>query len=145
MKCRGFGPGCMGMVTKMKTGFIPLVLLAAVLILSGCVVSSASEPQAIGTRELLEAYKQDPTKAKPVYDGENIRVTGVVVYVGPDIHNLPSIELSDAANEPGQVLCVFDSLDLTKGVSSGDTVTISGNFHIVSSGGMVVLKQSRIQ
>ena len=74
---------------------------------------------------------------------ENIVVSGVVVYKGPDIHGLPSLELSDKANGTSYVLCVFDSFDSINKISKGDNLTVSGKFHIISSNEMVVLKQSQ--
>lgn len=97
-----------------------------------------------GAYELLEKYQQDPTKAIPTYEGETLTVQGVVTYIGPDSHHTPSIELSDKAGGMGYVIGVFDSFDMLDKVSLGETVTISGRFHIVARG-KVVLKHSEYQ
>ena len=108
-------------------------------------VSEKTETKSANTYNLLEEYKKDPSKRQPTYTGENITVLGVVVYKGPDIHGLPSLELSDKVNGTSHVLCVFDSVNSLNKISKGDNLTISGKFHIVSSSDMVVLKQSKVQ
>ena len=132
-----------------------ILFLSGFLSLSAISNAAVSEPQiltvsktagtkSINAHNLLEEYKKDPSKKQPTYTGEEITVSGVVVYKGPDIHGLPSLELSDKVNGTSYVLCVFDSLDSLNKVSKGDNLIISGKFHILSSSEMVVLKQSKI-
>ncbi|EAE8346444.1 hypothetical protein BOQ23_05830 [Listeria monocytogenes] len=98
----------------------------------------------VNAKDLLEAYKNNPAKKEPTSNGENIIVNGVITYIGQDSHGTPSINLSDKANGEGFVLCVFGSFDELEAFSLGQEVTISANFHIMGSDGMVVLKQSEV-
>ncbi|EII4617421.1 hypothetical protein LHM76_002773 [Listeria monocytogenes] len=106
--------------------------------------SNQSTADVVKAYDLFEAYKDDSSKKEPTNDGENIVVNGVITYIGRDSHGTPSINLSDKANGTGYVLCVFDSFDELEAFSLGQEVTVSANFHIMGSDGMVVLKQSKV-
>ena len=136
----------MNILILLLSGFISLSVVsnAAVNKLENLTVSKKKETKSINAYNLLEEYKKDPSKRQPTYTGENITVSGVVVYNGPDIHGLPSLELSNKENGTSYVLCVFDSFDSLNKISKGDNLTISGKFHIISSAEMVVLKQSQV-
>lgn len=95
-------------------------------------------------KDLFDAYKNDPAKKEATYNGESIIVHGVITYIGRDSHGTPSINLSDKAGGEGYVLCVFGSFDELDAFSLGQEVTISANFHIMGSDGMVVLKESKV-
>ena len=130
------------------TGFLSLAVISNTVINNkqkNPAVSEETKTKSANTYDLLEEYKKDASKRQPTYTGENITVSGVVVYKGPDIHGLPSLELSDKVNGTSHVLCVFDSADSLNKISKGDSLTISGKFHIVSSDDMIVLKQSKVQ
>ncbi len=128
------------------SGLISLSVISntAVNKLENSTITKKTDTKSINAYNLLEEYKKDPSKRQPTYTGENIVVSGVVVYKGPDIHGLPSLELSNKENGTSYVLCVFDSLDSLNKISKGDQLTVSGKFHIISSDEMVVLKQSQI-
>ena len=136
----------MNILILLLSGFVSLSVVsnAAVNKLENLTVSKKKETKSINAYNLLEEYKKDPSKRQPTYTGENITVSGVVVYNGPDIHGLPSLELSNKENGTSYVLCVFDSFDSLNKISKGDNLTISGKFHIISSAEMVVLKQSQV-
>ncbi|MBC2331036.1 hypothetical protein QJV03_13575 [Listeria swaminathanii] len=106
--------------------------------------SNKTTKEIVQAKDLLEAYKNNPAKKEPTSNGENITVNGVITYIGQDSHGTPSINLSDKANGEGYVLCVFGSFDELEAFSLGQEVTISANFHIMGSDGMVVLKQSEV-
>ncbi len=136
----------MNILILLLSGFVSLSVVsnAAVNKLENLTVSEKKETKSINAYNLLEEYKKDPSKRQPTYTGENITVSGVVVYKGPDIHGLPSLQLSNKENGTSYVLCVFDSFDSLNKISKGDNLTISGKFHIISSAEMVVLKQSQV-
>ncbi|EAC8476549.1 hypothetical protein IBB56_11080 [Listeria welshimeri] len=106
--------------------------------------SDKNEVNIVKAKDLFEAYKNDPSKKEATSDGEHINVNGVITYIGQDSHGTPSINLSDTANGEGYVLCVFGSFEELDAFSLGQEVTISANFHIMGSDGMVVLKQSKV-
>lgn len=103
-----------------------------------------SETPVINVKDIWDKYSQDPDKNTPTYDGAEETATGVITYIGKDDHGTDSMQLSDEADGTSYVLGVFGSADEMSAVSVGDTVTISGNFHIMSSTNMVVLKQCKI-
>lgn len=103
---------------------------------------NASE-KLVNTLDIWNKYDKNPEKNKPVYYGETETATGVITYIGRDSHGTPSMELSDTAGGKSYVLGVFGSYEEMSPVSVGDTVTISGLFHIVAED-KVVLKQCKI-
>ena len=135
----------MNIMILILSGFLSLTVVSETTVnkLKNLTASEKTETESINAHTLLEEYKKDPSKRQPTYTGENIVVSGVVVYKGPDIHGLPSLELSDKANGTSYVLCVFGSFDSINKISKGDNLTVSGKFHIISSNEMVVLKQSQ--
>ena len=144
--------------------FVKKLLLTAgmALILTGCTSSqkvssvhndsvnkqsdievSKAKPD-INVVDIWNTYNEDPDKDTPTYDGDAVTATGVITYIGKDDHGTDSMELSDKENGTSYVLGVFGSADEMSPVSVGDTVTITGNFHIMSSTNMVVIKQCKI-
>lgn len=75
-------------------------------------ILSQNEPFAVKT--LFEEFLENNDDFFAHYVDKRFCVTGVAKKVGPDIHNKPSIELSDAVSGKTylQVLCVDDTLDL---------------------------------
>lgn len=112
----------------------------------------ASGGDAVSAAGLFEAAKKDPAGTARKYEGGPVSVRGVAVTVGPDIHDLPSIGLSDRAGSPVYVHCVLPDGDFAKlgGVKAGQEVTLRGNYLLFSTGEafgndeMVVLKQCEI-
>lgn len=98
----------------------------------------------INVVDIWNTYNEDPDKDTPTYDGNEVTATGVITYIGKDDHGTDSMELSDKQGGTSYVLGVFGSADEMSPVSVGDTVTITGNFHIMSSTNMVVIKQCKI-
>lgn len=107
--------------------------------------STSYESTSINAREIWNKYDKDPDKNEPTYDGDHIIATGYVKKTGTDDHGTPSIELSDTKNDRSYVLAVFGSYDDFKDIKKGDLITVSGNFHIMSSSNMVVIKESKIE
>lgn len=145
-----------------------LIALTAVFLMSGCTktqttTESASvqkeetsasaketpevtrETPQINASDLWNKYDQDPDKNTPTYDGDQETVTGVITYIGKDDHGTDSMQLADEKDGTSYVIGVFGSREEMDPVSVGNTVTISGNFHIMSSTNMVVLKQCQIE
>lgn len=110
---------------------------------SSAPVVTTEKPQ-INASDLWKKYDKDPDKHTPTYDGKKETATGVITYIGKDDHGTDSLQISDTKGNTSYVLGVFRSADEMSAVSVGDTVTITGNFHIMSSKNMVVLKGCRI-
>ena len=126
-----------------------IAILAVAWVLSLLVVTGTYAAETgkkpIAVLDLYNEFQKDPQAAANAYQGKNIVVTGIVRHTGPDIHGTPAIELSDAAGGKIYAVCVVGTFDQLEGVSIGETVTMSGNFHIfVLDEWGVVLKQSEI-
>lgn len=107
---------------------------------------TGNTPQELSDKaEILEKYDKDPKKNEPTSFGDQETATGVITYIGQDSHGTPSMELADVEGGTSYVLGVFGSYEEMEAVSVGDTVTITGSFHIMSSEDKVVLKRCEIQ
>lgn len=95
-------------------------------------------------KALADEFRADLNAALAEYQGKRFEVTGIAAKVGPDIHNKPSIELSDGTAGTCHVLCVFPNEDHYNKVSVGDTVTVRGNYLVMSNQFGVVLKFSEL-
>lgn len=109
---------------------------------SGSDAEITTEKPEINASEIWKKYKEDPDNSTPTYDGDQETATGVITYIGKDDHGTDSMQISDTKGGTSYVLGVFGSAEEMSAVSVGDTVTITGNFHIMSSHDMVVLKES---
>lgn len=103
-----------------------------------------TEKPEINASEIWKKYKEDPDNRTPTYDGNQETATGVITYIGKDDHGTDSMQISDTKGGTSYVLGVFGSAEEMSAVSVGDTITITGNFHIMSSHDMVVLKSCKI-
>ena len=74
-----------------------------------------------------------------------LTATGIVTYIGKDIHGLPSFRLSDSVDGNCYVHACVKSEEEYTGVQVGDTITVTGDFHILSDDWGVVLKQSTVR
>lgn len=102
------------------------------------------QKEAFEIKALCEEFRNDVGSAYKKYLDKRIEVTGVVKTVGPDVHNKPSIELSDAETGECYALCIFPSDDIYDKVSVGDTVTVKANFLVMTNWYGVVMKHSEI-
>ncbi len=109
---------------------------------------SIAKDSIMPVKKLYDAFKENETAAKEKYAGKNILVTGFVVYVGPDVYALPSVEISEKKGGKSRALCVLpfsDYLKLRK-VSKGEQVIIKGEVRgFYSKGDQVIVKECSIQ
>ncbi len=112
----------------------------------------------IETRPMPTLSQDAPFEAKSLYDeftadsesffakyvDKRFEVTGVAKKVGPDIHNKPSIELSDSSNGRTFALVIFPSDDHYALVSVGDRVTVRANYLVMSNHYGTVMKFSEL-
>ena len=107
---------------------------------------------AVSAVDLFNTAKQDVEGTARKYADGPLTVRGVAVTVGPDIHNLPSIGLSDRDGGAVYAHCVLDEGDASglNRVKTGQEVVIRGSYLLFSTGEvfgndeMVVLKQCGI-
>lgn len=97
-----------------------------------------------GVKTLCAELGNDLNAALAVYEDKRFEVTGIAKKIGPDIHNKPSIELSDSVDGECCALCIFPSDDFYSKVSVGDTVTVRANYLVMSNWFGVVMKHSEL-
>lgn len=102
------------------------------------------QDEAFEIKTLCDEFRNDVGSAYTKYHAKRFEVTGVVKTVGPDVHNKPSIELSDAETGECYALCIFPSDDIYDKVSVGDTVTVKANFLVMTNWYGVVMKHSKL-
>lgn len=98
----------------------------------------------IDAKELYFSFDENLKAAEKKYAYYRFDVSGVVTKVGLDVHNKPSIELSDEVGGKCYTLCVFNSDEIYSKISVGDRVVLRGNYLIASSLFGIVLKNSEV-
>ncbi|MBQ7859640.1 MAG: hypothetical protein IJ347_05875 [Faecalibacterium sp.] len=78
------------------------------------------------------------------YEDKRFDVTGIVIWVGRDIHDLPTVQLSDAAGGRCCVHCIFPTPDVLQTVKAGDRVVIRSNYLVMCNLFGVVMKYSEL-
>lgn len=78
------------------------------------------------------------------YVDKRFEVTGIAKKVGPDIHNKPSIELSDCVDGKTYALVIFPTDDHYNKVKIGDIVVVRANYLVMSNHYGTVMKFSEL-
>lgn len=94
--------------------------------------------------KLYEEYFNDTQAFFEKYLDKRFMVEGIANKVGPDIHNKPSIELSDRIGGKVYALVIFQSEDHYKKVKVGDKVVVLSNYLVMSNSYGVVMKNSEL-
>lgn len=95
-------------------------------------------------KALCEALHADLQGALRIYQDRRFEITGVAVKVGPDIHNKPSIELSDRIDGQTYALMIFPTDDHYSKVAVGDRVTVRANYLVFCNWFGLVMKHSEL-
>lgn len=98
----------------------------------------------INSLELYNLFCNDFDNSLKLYQDKRFEVTGIATKVGPDIHNKPSIELSNEVDGRCHVLCVFPNDDIYNKVSVGDKITCKGNYLVMSNWYGIVIKKCEL-
>lgn len=101
----------------------------------------------IAAKALYDAFKKDQDTALKLYGEKTVTVKGFVVYTGPDVYALPSVELSEKKGGKSRMLCVLPFSDYFKlrKVSKGNEVLIKGTVKgFYEKGDQVLMKQCEI-
>ena len=93
---------------------------------------------------LLKRIRALEEDARNAMVDQPLTATGIVTYIGKDIHGLPSFRLSDSVDGDCYVHACVKSEEEYTGIQVGDTITVTGNFHILSDDWGLVLKQSAV-
>ena len=105
-------------------------------------VLEQSEP--IDSLTLYNLFDSDLENALEIYEDKRFEVEGVVIKVGPDIHNKPSIEISNTIDGRCHTLCVFPSDDIYNKAAVGDKIVCRGNYLVMSNWYGIVLKKCEL-
>lgn len=95
-------------------------------------------------KTLCDEYAADSDTFFAKYVDKRFEVTGIAKKVGPDIHNKPSIEISDSADGHTYALVIFPTDDHYSKVGVGDTVTVRANYLVMSNWYGTVMKYSEL-
>lgn len=95
-------------------------------------------------RTLHNEFAADLDAALSVYEDKRFEVTGIATKVGPDVHNKPSIEISDSVDGRCYALVIFPTDEFYSRVSVGDQVTVRANYLVFSNWFGTVMKYSEL-
>ena len=95
-------------------------------------------------KNLCKEFAMDQKAFFSKYVDKRFEVMGVVKKIGLDIHNKPSMELSDCEVGDTYALAIFPSADQYKGVKVGDFVAIRANYLVMSNLFGLVMKHSEL-
>lgn len=108
-----------------------------------CPALPQREPLAVEV--VYNQFYADFDGAWDIYFAKRMEMFGVVTKIGPDLHGLPSIELSSCAG--GRCYALFIARteeELYEGISLGDTVVCRGNLINAREPFGAVMKKSEI-
>ena len=103
---------------------------------------SQGAPFAVKT--LCDEFYADADSFYAKYVDKRFEVAGVAKRVGPDIHNKPSIELSDGESGQTFALVIFPTDDHYSRVKVGDRVVVRANYLVMSNHYGFVMKLSEL-
>ncbi len=95
-------------------------------------------------KNLWNEFSADADSFYEKYVDKRFCVKGIAKKVGPDIHNKPSIEISDSVNGKTYALVIFPTDDHYSKVNVGDTVTVCANYLVMSNLFGTVMKYSQL-
>lgn len=95
-------------------------------------------------KTLCDEFAADADRFYATYVDKRFEVTGIAKKVGPDIHNKPSIEISDSVSGQTYALVIFPTDDHYSKVEVGDTVTVCANYLVMSNHYGTVMKFSEL-
>lgn len=95
-------------------------------------------------KTLCDEFKADADSFFSTYVDKRFEVTGIAKKVGPDIHNKPSIEISDSVNGQTYALVIFPTDEHYSKVKVGNRVTVRANYLVMSNHYGTVMKYSEL-
>ncbi len=95
-------------------------------------------------KALYAEYAENADAFLDKYVDKRFEVTGTAKKVGPDVHNKPSIEISDSVTGQTYALVIFPTDDHYSKVAVGDTVTVRANYLVMSNLFGTVMKFSEL-
>lgn len=95
-------------------------------------------------KTLFDEFPADADAFFAKYVDRRFEVVGIAKKVGPDIHNKPSIELSDSTDGQTYALVIFPTKDHYEQVRVGDLVVVRANYLVMSNHYGTVMKFSEL-
>lgn len=95
-------------------------------------------------KTLCDEFESDADAFFSKYVDKRFEITGIAKKVGPDIHNKPSIEISDSVDGRTYALLIFPTDDHYSKVEVGDTVLVRANYLVMSNIFGTVMKFSEL-
>lgn len=95
-------------------------------------------------KTLCDEFNADADSFFSTYVDKRFEVAGIAKKVGPDIHNKPSIEISDSVDGQTYALVIFPTNDHYCKVKIGDTVVVRANYLVMSNHYGTVMKYSEL-
>ncbi len=95
-------------------------------------------------KALADEFSENENEFYAKYFDKRFEVVGIAKNVGPDIHNKPSIELSDSTHGKTYALVIFPTEDHYDKVCVGDRVVVRSNYLVMSSTYGIVMKFSEL-
>ena len=93
---------------------------------------------------LFDEFLSDADRFFDKYTDKRFEIKGVAKKIGPDIHNKPSIEISDSVNNRTYALVIFPTDEHYSKVEVGDTVIVRANYLVMSNHYGTVMKYSEL-
>lgn len=103
---------------------------------------SQSGPFAV--KSLFDEFMADADGFYKKYTDHRFCVTGIAKKIGPDVHNKPSIELSDSKDGQTYALVIFPTDEHYSKVKVGDSVIVCANYLVMSNLFGTVMKHSEL-
>lgn len=95
-------------------------------------------------KALHDEFTADADAFLARYTDKRFEVKGIAKKIGPDVHNKPSIEISDSVDGQTYALTIFPTDEHYSRVSVGDTVTVCANYLVMSNLFGTVMKFSEL-
>ena len=93
---------------------------------------------------LRRRFEEDLEGCLKLYEDKRFDVSGTVISVEYDTHNLPSVQLSDKVGGECCVHCIFPEEDIMEKVKVGDRVVIRSNYLVLCNVLGIVMKYSEL-
>lgn len=102
------------------------------------------QKEPFSVKKLYEEFLTDADSFFTKYVDKRFEVTGIAKKIGPDIHNKPSIEISDRIDGQTYALVIFRTNDHYSKVTVGDRVVVRANYLVMSNHYGTVMKSSEL-
>lgn len=93
---------------------------------------------------LLQEFKNDLNSCLKIYEDKRFEIEGIITYIGLDVHNKPSLQLSNKVDGDCLALNIFPNTDFYNEVKIGDRVIVRANYLVLSNLFGIVMKNSEI-